>query len=235
MRDPQDADVLNATNGSRWISRLPLAVFVAAVVVVIDQLTKWLALQNLEAGSCSQPDACIDLVAGVRLHLVYNNGAAFSSGADYGPIFGVLAFFMSFLLLYLGANQTRRRGLVPFAAIAGGAVGNLLDRAFRADDGFLTGAVIDFVDVGWWPVFNFADTAIVVGVAAVILFTALYPEDSTGDEPDPDDLDPADDTSAVDAGHRTGDEQDEEVHDGGTDVVDPALTSGMAGSASDGD
>ncbi len=220
MRDPQDADVLDATPGSRWISRLPIAVAVAAAVVVIDQATKWLALQNLEAGSCSQPDACIDLVAGVRLHLVYNNGAAFSSGADYGPIFGVLAFFMSFLLLYLASTQPRRRSLVPFAAIAGGAIGNLLDRAFRADDGFLTGAVIDFVDVGWWPVFNFADSAIVVGVAAVILFTALYPEQTDHDEPNADDLE-----VDADDNHRT---------DGSADV-DPALSSGMAGSASDGD
>ncbi len=222
MRDPQDAHVLDATSGSRWISRLPMAVFVAAVVVVVDQLTKWLALENLEAGSCSQPDACIDLFAGVRLHLVYNFGAAFSSGADYGPVFGVLAFFMSFLLLYLASTQTRRRGLVPFAAIAGGAIGNLLDRAFRADDGFLTGAVIDFVDVGWWPVFNFADSAIVVGVAAVILFTALYPEEAAGDQPDRGDMGSADDTLVADEG------------DNGEEI-DPALSPGMAGSASDGD
>lgn len=230
MRNPQDADVLDATTGSRWIHRLPIAVAVAAVIVAIDQLTKWLALQNLEAGSCSQPDACIELFAGARFHLVYNYGAAFSSGSGYGPVFGVLAFFMSFLLLYLASNQTRLRGLVPFAAIAGGATGNLLDRFFRASDGFLTGAVIDFVDVGWWPVFNFADSAIVVGVAAVILFTALEPEPETA----PGDLG----SSAVDPGDAQDETDAAELADNTSvteEVARSALSGRTAGSAADGE
>ena len=47
--------------------------------------------------------------------------------------------------------------------IVGGAIGNLIDRAFRSDAGFLKGGVVDFVDLQWWPVFNIADAAIVVG------------------------------------------------------------------------
>ena len=47
-------------------------------------------------------------------------------------------------------------------------MGNLIDRAFRAGDGFLGGAVVDFIDLQWWPVFNVADAAIVVG--ALLLF-----------------------------------------------------------------
>ena len=45
----------------------------------------------------------------------------------------------------------------------GGAVGNLGDRLLRDADGFLDGRVVDFVDLQWWPVFNVADAAIVVG------------------------------------------------------------------------
>ena len=53
--------------------------------------------------------------------------------------------------------------------IIGGALGNLADRAFRSGDGFLGGAVVDFVDLQWWPVFNLADAAVVVGGATIVL------------------------------------------------------------------
>jgi len=54
-------------------------------------------------------------------------------------------------------------------AVVGGAVGNLVDRLFRADDGLLSGAVVDMVDLQWWPVFNLADAVIVVGGVVVVL------------------------------------------------------------------
>ena len=59
--------------------------------------------------------------------------------------------------------------------VLGGAVGNLPDRAFRAGDGFLGGGVVDFVDLQWWPVFNVADAAIVVG--AIGLFLLQWQDD----------------------------------------------------------
>jgi signal peptidase II len=57
---------------------------------------------------------------------------------------------------------------VAIGLVAGGALGNLIDRAFRAGDGFLGGGVVDFIDLQWWPVFNLADAAIVLG--ALLLF-----------------------------------------------------------------
>jgi len=53
--------------------------------------------------------------------------------------------------------------------VLGGALGNLGDRMFRAGDGFLGGAVIDFVDVQWWPVFNLADASLCVGAVLLAL------------------------------------------------------------------
>ena len=54
--------------------------------------------------------------------------------------------------------------------IQGGAIGNVIDRAFRDGDGFLAGAVIDFLEIGdFWPVFNIADVAIVVGGIVVAI------------------------------------------------------------------
>ena len=57
---------------------------------------------------------------------------------------------------------------IAVGAIIGGAIGNLGDRAFREGEGFFGGAVVDFIDLQWWPVFNVADSAIVVGGALVV-------------------------------------------------------------------
>lgn len=200
MRDAQDPDVLTGPgrqeppSAGRWRVPLGIAALVAAIVVAADQLTKRWALGALSPGSCSQPDACIDLFAGIRFHLVFNTGAAFTRGSGYGPVLAVLAFFMAGLLLYLGSKREDRLGMVLFGATAGGAIGNLLDRIFRADDGLLSGAVVDFIDVGWWPVFNVADSAIVVGVICIIVLSLVEaredgdeaPEtvEPTGEDPD---------------------------------------------------
>ena len=74
------------------------------------------------------------------------------------------------------ANNSRfTLGAVSAGLIAGGAIGNLADRAFRGDDGFLHGAVVDFIDVQWWPVFNIADACIVVGAVLLVLSSFRNP------------------------------------------------------------
>ncbi len=179
---------------------------VAAVVVAADQLTKWWALENLST-SCAEPDGCIDLIAGARFRLVFNTGAAFTSGSDYGPVLAVIAFFMSGFLLVLAARRPDRIGSIFFALIAGGAIGNLVDRVFRAEGGWLNGAVVDFVDLGWWPVFNVADSAIVVGVIAGIAHSFFYPPDESPSEAtDPQAADDGD--SLEDAAEGSGDSSD---------------------------
>lgn len=193
MRDAQDADVLAAgpspaptgagmaeNPGAGRLSRpLRRAVAVAAGVVAVDQLTKWWAVERLSTGSCANPETCIELLAGIRLRLVFNTGAAFTTGAGYGPALAVLAMVMTVVLLAMSARRPDRPGAVLLAMIAGGAVGNLIDRVFRAGDGLFSGAVIDFIDLGWWPVFNLADSAIVVGVVAMVVSTFF--EDRSAD------------------------------------------------------
>jgi signal peptidase II len=53
--------------------------------------------------------------------------------------------------------------------VLGGALGNVVDRALRDGDGFLGGRVVDFVDLGFWPVFNLADAALWVGIGLLVL------------------------------------------------------------------
>ncbi len=173
MRDAQDVDVLTRPPLGGLLWTLP----VVAVVVVFDQLTKRWALDRLLPGSCDTPDACIDLIAGARFHLVFNTGAAFARGQGFGPVLGVLVSLITVALLVAAYRRTDRLGPALLGLVAGGAIGNLIDRVVRADDGFLSGAVVDFVDLGWWPVFNVADAAVVCGVIGFVALAWLRPED----------------------------------------------------------
>ncbi len=149
--------------------RLRLVGLVGLVILVLDQATKHWALQVLQDGP-------IDVVGSLRWNLLYNKGTAFSLGSDkgLGPWISVLAIGVV-VALSLGYTSRFRLGAIAAGLIAGGAVGNLVDRAFRGDDGFLHGAVIDFVDLQWWPVFNVADAAICVGAALLVVASLRAP------------------------------------------------------------
>ena len=135
----------------RWATPL----LVGTTILGLDQLTKWWASGALE-------DRNIDLFWTLRLHLVFNTGAAFSRGEGLGPLLSLLVLVVLVLLVRQGATTEDQVARVAVGAIVGGAIGNLADRAFRAGEGFLGGAVVDFVDLQWWPVFNLADATIVV-------------------------------------------------------------------------
>lgn len=141
---------------------LPAALVTVAVVVGVDQLTKWWALETLGNGRV------IDLVWTLRLRLVFNTGAAFSSFQGLGPLLGVVAVAVVAFLLLNRRLVSGRLSAVATGSIAGGALGNLADRLFRSDEGLLGGAVVDFIDVQWWPVWNVADMGVVLGGAALV-------------------------------------------------------------------
>jgi signal peptidase II len=75
--------------------------------------------------------------------------------------------------------------------VAGGAVGNLADRAFRTgpagqEVGFLGGAVVDFIDLQWWPIFNVADMGVVGGALLLVLASIIHGDPNRAtDQPDP--------------------------------------------------
>lgn len=162
-------------------SSFTIAAITAVVVVALDQASKQWALDRLSLAGCSVPDGCIELVGTLRLRLVENPGSAFSIGTSLGPALAVVAAVMAVVLLGASARVDRWLALA-FGLVAGGAVGNLIDRVVRADDGILTGAVVDFVDLQWWPVFNVADAAIVGGVVALALLTLRSPAEGRASE-----------------------------------------------------
>ena len=135
----------------------------ALVVAALDQLTKHWALQALDDGP-------IDLVGSLRLHLAFNDRAAFSLGFGSTTAIALVGCVLVVGLVWMGVRAEQRTWALGLGIILGGALGNLADRAFRAgDDGLLGGRVVDMVDLQWWPVFNLADVALWVGIGVMLL------------------------------------------------------------------
>ena len=135
------------------------AVIVTAAVA-LDQITKWWAETALDNGRV------IDVLPTLEFDLSYNSGFSFGPGSGYGPWIGLIVIAMcSFLGWLIVTAETRLRAAIA-ATILGGAISNLLDRIFRADDGVLSGDVVDFIDVTWYAVFNVADIFVVCGAIA---------------------------------------------------------------------
>jgi signal peptidase II len=158
--------------------RLGTVATVAAVILALDQLTKWWAVRALSDGDQ------VDLIGSLRLRLSSNTGAAFSigDGRNLGPLIALLALAVVGFLVSTGDSTRRRLGAVAVGMVAGGAVGNLADRAFRdhPGSGLLGGAVIDFIDLQWWPVFNVADASIVVGAITLVAASLRPPPPAHG-------------------------------------------------------
>jgi signal peptidase II len=128
------------------------ALMTAAVVIAIDQVTKALVVAHFRLGE-SDP-----VFPGVDLTYVRNTGVAFGALAGGGRIVWVLTgLALAGLVVYFALRSDRRWLWLPVGMIAGGAIGNLVDRARH-------GWVIDFIDFVAWPAFNVADMAIVVGI-----------------------------------------------------------------------
>ncbi|MDP9402152.1 MAG: signal peptidase II [Actinomycetota bacterium] len=140
-------------------ARLCLGGGTAAVVVAVDQLTKSWALRALDDGP-------VHVVGTLQLNLAFNTGAAFGLGRGLAPLFMVGAIAVLVAVVAFGRSAaTTPAALVALGLVVGGAVGNLADRFLR-DHG---GAVVDFIDLQWWPIFNVADAAITVGAVLLVV------------------------------------------------------------------
>lgn len=138
----------------------------AVVVVVADQASKHWALNRLSG------NRTIDLVGSLRFNLAFNKGMAFSQGQGLGPLIAVLATLVIVWLLVSLRTTGGRLNTFGIGCVIGGAAGNLIDRAFR-QEAWLRGAVVDFIDLQWFPIFNIADSAINIGAGALILNAIL--------------------------------------------------------------
>lgn len=147
----------------------------SALVIALDQLTKWWVLANLPEYTA------IPVIEGVwNWYRTYNTGAAFSFLAGGGGwqkwFFTVLAVGISGVLAFWLSRTPRGdwRTALPFALVIGGALGNIIDRQVH-------GHVVDFIQWYWkdyyWPAFNIADCAVVGGAIGIALFGLLQGRD----------------------------------------------------------
>lgn len=174
--DPVDP---STERDGRRVARPVLGILVtAAFLVVLDQLTKWWAVEAL-----SDPARTIDLFWTFRFRLIYNRGTAFSLTDDTGPIVSVVAVLVVVLLLRSGRRQRSRLVVASYGLVVGGTVGNLADRVFREGEGMFGGGVVDFVDPQWFPVFNVADAALTVGIGLLLVAGFFGDAFDGGDEP----------------------------------------------------
>jgi len=146
---------------ARTKRRTGLVVAIAAVVLVLDAVTKQWAVSALADGPT-------DLFGSVRLALIYNKAGAFGLGGAFIPFLAVAALILVLVMVTVGPASAKPSMAVALGLVLGGAFGNVGDRIFRSP-GFLKGAVVDFVDVGFWPVFNLADSAITCGCLLLLL------------------------------------------------------------------
>jgi signal peptidase II len=155
----------------RIVRRELLFVLGASLVLVVDQVTKALATAYLK------PAGSVPVTGWLHLTYLENRGAAF------GVLQNQTVFFILVGLIVAGGLIASYRYLptaTPLLNLGlglqlGGALGNLVDRVRQ-------GYVVDFVDLSWWPVFNVADAAIMIGVGVLAYYwvSSARPADSLG-------------------------------------------------------
>ncbi|MCZ6604542.1 MAG: signal peptidase II [Alphaproteobacteria bacterium] len=152
------------------------AIVLIAAIIAADQFSKWLILELV-----MQPARVVEILPFFNVVLVYNRGISFgilgAGSAVQTWLLIALAIIIVVLLLYWLRGATNWVTALAIGAVAGGAVGNIIDRLMPTRR-----AVVDFLDfhaAGYhWPAFNIADSAIVLGVVALLIASLMKTRDS---------------------------------------------------------
>jgi signal peptidase II len=144
--------------------RIGLLLAVAVFVFAADVISKAIVVAQMPG------HAPIRLLGGLlTITLTRNGGAAFSIGTSMTIVFTAIALGVIVYILRAARSLRSIGWAITLGLLLGGAAGNLLDRIFRAP-GLFQGHVVDWIELPDWPVFNFADSAIVcAGVLVVLL------------------------------------------------------------------
>jgi len=149
---------------------------IAAIVIVLDQITKALVRQNLALGEAWAPIPAI----GDFFRFLYwqNRGAAFGTLQNAGPFLTVVRIAIAiFIVFFYQKAETKDRLMrVSLSLMLGGAIGNLIDQ-------FMLGFVTDFIAVGKFPIFNIADSCVTIGVGLMLLDMLI--KEKNGSKTDP--------------------------------------------------
>ncbi|MBT0771094.1 signal peptidase II [Kineosporia sp. J2-2] len=139
----------------------------ALVVLGLDQLTKYLAVEKLTGEG--RVDVAGDLFG---FYLIRNPGAAFSMATGSTWIFSVVAIAVAVFIIRISRTLGHWGWAVALGLLLGGAVGNLTDRIFRSP-GLFRGHVVDFLELPNWPIFNLADCAITCAAVLIAVLSVI--------------------------------------------------------------
>jgi signal peptidase II len=158
--------------------RVGLLAAIAGTVVILDLLTKIIVVATID------PNQPVKVLGGlVYLSLIRNPGAAFSMATGMTWLLALVAIVVVIVIIRMAPRLRSTPWAISLGLVLGGAIGNLIDRIFRAP-GILQGHVVDFVSVfgpnaEYFPVFNVADSAITIGGISLVI-TALLGIDFDG-------------------------------------------------------
>ena len=145
-----------------WVFKDKYIFPVFSFVFISDQITKYAVYKNMSLGESIPTEGII------RITYARNTGMAFSLFENFGIILLILSLIIaSILIIYLFTIDKPRILIRVFSGlVVGGALGNILDR-------IRFGYVNDFIDVGWWPIFNIADSSITIAIG-IYIFDAIF-------------------------------------------------------------
>lgn len=166
--DPLSASAGPHGSGARRRLRrgtvLGIIAALAAVLAILDQITKNWALANLQE---LEPQPFLGEV--LQLTLLFNTGAAWGMGSEITPVVTALQIAIVIGVLVFATTTVRSPWYaVALGLVMGGALGNIHDRLLRPPGPF-HGAVVDFLELPRWPVFNIADMAVVAGALLIVI------------------------------------------------------------------
>ena len=145
----------------RWRTLLSVAWF----IWILDLATKAWAVEQL-----AHREPIKILGTFFQLTLVRNPGAAFSFATNATLLLSLIGIIVLLGITYFAPRITSKGWSIVLGLVMGGILGNLMDRIFR-EPGFLRGHVIDWMQLPHWPIFNIADSAIVVAAALSMVLT----------------------------------------------------------------
>jgi signal peptidase II len=132
---------------------------IAAIIVLIDQITKFLIKTNF------QLNQNFEIINFFQLKYIHNFGAGFGILQQQKWILIFISIVVVGIILFYLDRVKKKDKVVQVLAgfVLGGTLGNLIDRISY-------GYVIDFIDIGAWPTFNFADSFVTIGVLGLIIY-----------------------------------------------------------------
>lgn len=172
-----NTNTANTMNG-RFVPLISLLV-VSGIIFISDRITKSMVVNNLVEGEIWAPFPSISRI--FKINYITNSGAAFGlfangnedGGSSSGIVFIIIAIIVAAAIIYYYPMVKNTWVRLALGLQLGGALGNLWDRIFN------NGHVIDFADLGFWPIFNIADISIVIGVTILAIWLWQQDDDLT--------------------------------------------------------